>query len=471
MRKLCFMLIAVLVLFCAGCGQASEPDGAVPDYNMFEDDNAPLNFNRYHALFIQEPDFDYPNTPFHYVPDSSFYDLAMDRINDIEKTYNCELEFTTTYGNGPNIYSFLRRSIFAGLDFGDYVYGSSSNYNFTSAVDGLYVPLTEVSDYIDVTDSEKYGTANLLECCMYKGVPCGVIPAAIPLKVSAACIEPIIIMNEHVIKVNNMTDPRDLLDSGSWTLDYFVEHMRDYYVADGDSKIYAMMTGNENWTVGFIGGYGCRFVFEENGDCVSVFKNPMLVNALSESIDGYHRNREYLRFGVGTIEDLYNGDVVMYNSITSEIEKVTKNVDDFGLVWFPRSSVIEDGQQVTYFSAIDTISITKSTQEPEVAAFILSKLLDPFPGYDSEGMKRSLFNTTFFDIRDVDIYLNLSKCSCFMYYAAGGYSAFSELFTIQTNVSPAELVSGKVDKLDKVIDEYIRDNYLGFVKQYIDTLS
>lgn len=468
MRKAFLVMSIMLLVFAAVTACSAAPETyEIPDFDVSDGSEIP-DFNGYSFVFVQEDCHDFPDSPFYYEPDSTFFDLLSVRIAQIESLYNCTLEFDASKGYGSNMYSLLRRCLASGLDFGDYGYGSSSNYNFTSAVDGLYLPMSYFSDYIDTTDSGKFGTPNLQECCMYKGVPHGVVPAALPLKLSASTI-PLWVVNEKLIHTFGMVDPRDVYESGNWTLDYFEEHMADYSVSDGTSVKYPLLTDVTAWTCGYLGAYGCRFVYDSNGKCESLFRNPVLVDALTRSIGSYHAHKDYI--GTTGLDGFYGDDGVLYDGLSREIEDIAKKVDEFGVVPFPRSELVKDGRQNTYFGAIDTLSITATSKEPEAAAFILNELLDPFPGYEANGIRDLLLKTTFFDVRDVEVYLNRYRSSCYNYHAVEGHSRFSVLFTIQRNVSPNELIQKNESCLDSIIEEYIMDNYFGCLKQYWDSME
>jgi len=468
-KAICFILLISLFATCVACSNANEEIFDVPDYNDTLTVEKAIDMNGYECIFLQENNYNEENTPLMYLTDSLYYDLMIQRVKDVETKYNCKITFDASHSAGANMQAYILRCFNGGIVAFDMYYGGNSNVNSAMAFDGYFYPLNELSDYIDLSDSSKYGGANLLECCMADGIPYGVVPVALPQKAAQACIEPIFTINEGLITSKGFTDPRDLYEQKTWTWDALDRVTDEYYISEGDTVIHSFATNEENYLVGFIGGCGMKIVYEMGDNLVAGYLEPQVSVALDKARTFRTEHKEQIRFpSISLNQILVEGSAVMTLNISIDINNIAKEMDNFGIVPFPvDGTTTQNGEETTFYSSIDTISINRMVEEPEFDAMILSALLDPINGYSESEMADFLYTTMFYDMRDVQIFMNLTKNSQFNYYAKNGYGIISSLMTLYKENTGTEVIEAIRNQFKDVINDCIAPNYYGYVKDHI----
>jgi hypothetical protein len=110
-------------------------------------------------------------------------------------------------------------------------------------------------------------------------------------------------------------------------------------------------------------------------------------------------------------------------------------------------------------AAMEAVGILSNAEEPEYAAHIINKLLDPFEEYkDKEGLKK-YYETLFHDPRDIDVYFDIDKYSSHAYFPVGGYDFATAAANNILKKTPAEIIQTYAPAFDKIIEKYIAPNY------------
>ncbi|MDF2685139.1 MAG: hypothetical protein K0S55_320, partial [Clostridia bacterium] len=139
---------------------------------------------------------------------------------------------------------------------------------------------------------------------------------------------------------------------------------------------------------------------------------------------------------------------------------IAKAVTDFGILPFPCGPDIEKGNQVTYYSSIQSLSIITTTPEPENTAKLINKLLEPFEGYETEEKRNEiLYKSMFFNEDDVKYFVEIPMHTIYQYYVVEGYD-FMEKIAAQFRTQDASKILGQLSgTMDVIVKDYIEPNY------------
>ena len=184
------LLLCIMMSFVACAGTAEEE--IVPDYST---DLEEITFMGADFKFMQKNDEhstgeDY----FGYVVNTEFADLALQRVKEVGAKYDVNIIIET----GKDVGSTVQNETYAGLVSADAVQTSGGGLAGILRAGMLY-DLTDLSDYIDYTNSEKWGNVENLKPLFWDGALFGVIPAAWPMLKFRSMDGPVIV-NEDIIR-------------------------------------------------------------------------------------------------------------------------------------------------------------------------------------------------------------------------------------------------------------------------------
>ena len=95
-----------------------------------------------------------------YELDTTFGDLAVKRLKDIQSDYNCVIN-TKYVNNGVSCRAFVATSA-SGVFMCDVISGTSDMWADVARI-GMVIGMTELEKYIDFRNEEKWGYRNMLE--------------------------------------------------------------------------------------------------------------------------------------------------------------------------------------------------------------------------------------------------------------------------------------------------------------------
>lgn len=228
-----FLLISMMTSFAA-CATLKEEEIA-PEYSseLSETDFMGANFSFFLNNSHQSTGEDYLG----YLINTEFSDLAKERINEVEKTYNVEISIVTN----RDINQTIQNETYAGQVSADAVQTSSQGLAGSIRA-GFMHDLAALTDYLDYRDSEKWGNIETIKALCWDGGIFGVIPDAWPMLKYYSMDGPLIV-NEDIIRYLNQTDPREFVETNEWTWDKFEELMPVYnHVNDAGDEVTALFT-------------------------------------------------------------------------------------------------------------------------------------------------------------------------------------------------------------------------------------
>ena len=261
LKKIISLLILSCLLFATACSEA-------PQLLEFIDSNASAGTLDGLTLYFKAslgPQEKNDTTGYlGYTQNTNFADMAKARLEEVEKKLDVNIELSKECPNG-----FMEDVIYllasgggkldANIGMG---YGDFSMSNLHTAL----TPMSQVSQYIDIYDSAKWGAPERLEMFAWDGDIYGVIPNYWP-ELQFSSSDFVIVPNIDFIKSIGQTDPREFFEEGVWTLEKLEELIPIYAESSTDEKpIYGYSANNRHLYELLVQYYGADWAQQnENG--------------------------------------------------------------------------------------------------------------------------------------------------------------------------------------------------------------
>ncbi len=237
MRRTLMLFFALLMLFAVSCSTTSSSSG-----QFFDEDFHPAGKTvdlegfectiRFYDHYVPEE-----GDLFGYKTNTSFNDAVQKRISDIETDFNCDI--IPSNAAGADIEDAILITIASGERFYDII--MSSGWTLRPRIEsGLFEPLSQVSDIINYLDSEKWGNWRLLEQSVWDGEIYGVVPVQWPgMAVTGGWM---FAFNEKFAEALGQPDPREYIETDTWTRAKLGEMMLTYTTNDLGYPLKALLT-------------------------------------------------------------------------------------------------------------------------------------------------------------------------------------------------------------------------------------
>ena len=229
MRDFIKIIAIILLLAFAFCACSTEETETVPVYD--NDIGAERDMNGQVIRWGFGKSLNDEENVFGFIPGTAFADMALERQKEIEKTYNCSIVMTY-----KDLVSNLDDNLYATMS-GDSIYDILNNesiklINHIRA--GYILPL---SGLLDITNTEKWGTPNMLLSLVWNNDLYGVLPYAWP-ELMYSSFGYLIAVNENLVSQFGLGDPREYVEKNEWTWDKFEEVLHDYTRTEGERTVY-----------------------------------------------------------------------------------------------------------------------------------------------------------------------------------------------------------------------------------------
>lgn len=400
-------------------------------------------------------------------------DHATQRIADVEKALDCKIN-AIYMSNFNSAFTFGMSVGTAPCDI--MFVPSMSYYSWMKA--GYLSSISSLGDYIDYTDSEKWGTPMLLECLCYKDDLYGLLPAAWPDLVYSSFGYPLV-ASMNLISAVAGDDPRELYEQGLWTWETFSEQIQKCTVVEG--------TETKIWGLGGHTPYLSEMFFRSNGVSLTRIKDKLSF-ACGYYEPGSFNAIEYvrtLRSGdlshtydptndvLGVVNNFCDG-LVCYSFnpaqyIYGTFGTISKEVENFAILRTPAGPDVDPGYTGGVYHAMNyTISFPSITDNIDAAAMAVDAIFEPFDEYPSfDAIKEYMTHNNFFDKRDAEAFFDICLNSSYNYfYTAGGGARSIPENAPSSEKSAAELIDGYRNIMDEMFATSIGDTLNGYVAMF-----
>lgn len=458
-----FRLLAVLLLTAAVCVSCSGENNSLADF-IGEEEKVDLDgFTMTYALCAATiyGDVDAKNA-LGFADGTIFYDLALNRIDDVEKALGCKIKLVYAE-DGADVKEFNTRTL-SGVFYCD-VIQSTSEWLIESAKIGGLIGISDLED-INLSDSDKWGSPQLLESMCWNDDCYAVAPMSYPELCYTTFGYPIV-FSPIIVSSLGLTDPREYYENGEWTWDTFKQCLKDYTVKDGSEyKYYGMAVHAPYFAEMFIRSNGSALVEYDKtkGKYVCGFYDAAGIKAVKEANNIYMNEYADCFDKANTVPEavaktFVEGKAVMCAVDTEHLyglnAKISMSSSDFGMLPFPTGPDVEPGYVFSVHEALRyATSFSVLGSEPDACAKIIDALYEPLPGFETkDAIITYMMHNYFFDIRDAELFFKMFDNTYYNYFHWATRSFAEDTVTKEKSVS--ETMTSLSDKMQDIIDEYI----------------
>ena len=460
---LILLMTAVLIILFACSAKEHEE---VPEYDTDFDasDLGGLSIQWGFSMTVYTEDTD---NVFGFIPGTVFADTANERKKQVENDLNCKISVFND-SNSSVIRDRLNAAIVSGAHLYDIATADSSamsSFARTGALTGL-------SSLLDVQNTDKWGTPNMLMPVLWKTDLYGVVPFAWP-NLLYSFAGHVIAVNENMISRLGETDPREYAEALTWTWDKFEECLQRYTYQESDRTVYAFQSHPAYFAMNMFLSNGVSMLAFQDGKVVNGLYTDAGKEALERSQSIYLYNcRDYIHPSDTTAsgELLANGECVMisqgHGGMIQTSGSIMYVVDNVGILPFPQGPKATPGVYPSYYQQIPYItSIPITANDAEAAASVLRVMYEPFEGLETKDDIANYMNKEiFFDDRDAYIFINMVEHTEYNYFWEGGRSGVESTLSSKNPVST--VLESYESNYEKLVEEYIYPQYLGRLAVY-----
>jgi len=464
MKKLIRTLaLALAFVFVLSACQGASPE-IIPEYKV---DTSSVDLDGFELKWgFAKSNSDNDDNIFGYIPGTSFADLATERLNTIQTELNCKIEME--YKGFGTVSNNMVSSIMSGSPYYDIT--TNESYATLHHVRGGY--FTPLSGLLDLADTDKYGTPNMLQSVIYKDDVYSVVPNALPdlLYTSFGCP---IVVNESLIAQYGHEDPRDFVENGTWTWDKFEECLQAFTTVDGEKTIFGISSHTPYYSMLMFLSNGVTFTeFTDDGIMCGIY-TPEGITAM-ERAQNIKNNTCSDCFNpvdstAGVVDSFKNGECVLLVTGSSAIIGTTTSImyemDNVGIIPFPQGPDATPGVYTSYHETLlFTTGIPINAQDSEAAATVLDMMFEPFEGYETkEDIIEYLADQVFFDVRDAQVFYNMLQNTEYTYQNDGARAAIEGVMGTK---SVTEVLEGLEEVYAELLEKNMKPHYEGRLAVY-----
>ena len=415
----------------------------------------------------ENSDDDMPSL-FEHPENTAMYDAIKTRLSDLEDKYNCSIDIVS-HGYGKEMIAYMTTLASTGDSTIDIIFGNNSNIMGNLAVGGILYPLTELQQYIDYENSEKFGSAGLLEVAMINGVPHAVQPVQWPGFTKNFAFY--ITYNRDLFGQYAMTDLHEYYENETWTFETFENLFASYEkVADEELDFAYIQRGF--FTFSSMLANGVKFCDYDGYEFYNDFDSDKTYNAIDWSLNLYSRYKDIISFqdyAYGHEEFCEEKMMILPANAKAITQYVNYEANfNFGVMPFPCGPDAVYGEWASFIENLRGFGISYFSDIPEASAIILNDLFDPFEEVSSgsdltEYYREQIFLTDL----DTEIFLETGK-NIRSLYGAHNSAFFNFMSDIKGATSVAQLIQQHEGPIDALITEHIRPNYENYLYEHLE---
>ena len=462
MKKFLSLMLSVLMCFgiLTACGVKTD------SLNEGQDDDTVYEDYGEEAFLIGTTNQDI--NPFGYKTDSFLADEAIKRLTDVGERHNCTIGFN--YLGTEDVYKNALMGNLATMDNAfDFIY-APSHLTRAFALAGGIVPLSDVSEVIDIYDFEKWGEFNVQEMMMADGVLYGLFPSSWMEKWPAFCY--LLVTNNKIMKNFGAPDVRELIETGEWSRDTLEQLIKDCSDKTLATPIYSIAACVKHMLRASILANGCNMIIENaDGKTMAGWDTPEAVEAMTwlqtlikdnqENFYGNAVNRPNEDDWGFTVPFVNNEAAMLLTSVSLVLDTIIYEIEDFSIAPWPNGPSGTYGEWSGHYEGSNHTSIPVFTKDPLMAATLINEIFEPLDTYPSYNAILEYYRTkVFYDPRDADIMLAVGKSAQFCYWTEGGDDMLNGMTTIFLTQAPSANIKANIGKMSKVLEEQITPNYL-----------
>lgn len=338
----------------------------------------------------------------------------------------------------------------------DIYYGASYDH-FLWCRAGMLHDFRE-NDVIDISDEEKWGTARRRKVLTYKGFVYGILPQT-PVGIDDST--GIILVNDSMIKSFGQPTPKELLEDGNWTFDYFKNYVESVSDMNDTLPVYGMTVARDQLhilplTAVFANG-SAVLNLSDNGEYEFILgKDPKALTALNWARDVYQTeviandnyNDTFSGFFSNEMSSMYLG--------TSGVG--TANLDGFPLrelsegfsfICFPYGPDAEYGVTNSTFYVASMDYAIPISSDPHDMGLILDKFCENrYSPEELEEKKQNFIEQYFHFPEDYEFVYNISTTSEYVHFLTDLHDVHGDIQETLESIVKGD--RGTVESIEKI---------------------
>ncbi len=398
-------------------------------------------------------------------------DALWKRIHDVEEKLGVVIELSNDGDYDFEEY-FITTTASGSCDT-DLIFRYGGNSLWFIAEAGVLHPITNFPDYIDLSDTEKYGTPGILEASMHNGIPYAVQPMYWPGLQGIECF--FIAYNSDDFAANGLTDLHEYYENKTWTWDTFknvLDTAATTISREGDLIFEAH------------GGYLMNTLFMSNGFDYVTFVDgvPTFDLTPKEALDSIDYLRELSLFGDKinidadrwTCTAFVNGNALTTLATAQAVTTgtVAYNSDfAYKIMPFPCGPNVEYGKWMQSVTRIYGFAIPLGAGDPDCVAHVINELCEPMEefGGSKEGLKQYYRDNIFSSDLDVEIFFSVENNVRYDYDDAGLINEYTAIIAENINkASASELIEKNSNIVKNIYTKYIEPNLTGYLIEHMN---
>lgn len=457
-----FCLICILFSFTACSASKTSSDGKTAFNDLQDDDLDLMGYTILLGMGQGEDDI------FWYAPNTLSYDAADKRMKDLKDKYNCNFETEVSPIDQNVLISNMVKAIATGKKTYDMVGVTEMDTIIDFSSKGYLLPLDDF-DVLDIHNTSLYGPANITETAVFQGRPYMLTDYTHPFRQLVA--QRFLTFNTDLLALYGDIDLRSVYENKQWTWSTFEKYVSEYTVREENKTKTFALGGNLHIFVGLaIQSNGFEMaVKSEDGTYSSGLQSPQCIDAVnwvqklrSDYKDSFIFDKYLPACGL-------NGDCFMYCTQLSDIlGSVQYHVENYGIIPFPC------GPSGTYGKMAEDpetygIGIGAYSDEADAIAAVLRAFCEPFEEVPTLEDALALYDNMFFDSRDIQILVELTKYSRAFWWGGRGLAYLQNEVADSKNAgkSAVELIAKVERKTQEAIETYIVPN-AAYVEEYFN---
>lgn len=395
------------------------------------------------------------------------YDILMDRIDSIEKELNVNIE--AVIDESKVNMDAIKSKMMSGTPGHDLITtGDVSEF----AVSKLVYPLSDLTDYIDLNDSFKFGPKTAQEGSMYNGKVYALSPVQWP------GFEPmgahLIAYNRDLFRTYGLTDLHEYYENEVWTYDTFEkEFFEKVDIKDSEGNpIKLFLTHESNLYQALIHSNQVKFIKKrDDGTLAADPYSGSFVNAMvwgEKLVDTYRKKINFEdTFDIESYRYGYNLTALTYTAAFTTGNIAYNDLGNFesGIMPFPCGPDATYGEWTSCVVHIYGFMIPITSVNVEATATVLNKLAEPFEEFGGQaGLLDYYKSNIFMNDLDAEIYVEVSKNTSYTYSNVADQSGAKVRQQFQDALyESTETMSYAMEKyrnkLTELIEEWMIPNY------------
>ncbi len=429
------------------------------------------------TIYFESAQYDPAETIFVYDKNTLQGEALLKRIDDIEKEINVNIGFNTQY-----THITYQTAAMSGNVNADAITFGYMNAMLVMANGGFLHPITDFPEYIDLSDTDKYGTAPVLEAAMIDSVPYAVQPCYWPGYQSLDCY--ILTYNKDLTIPNGIPDFHEFWENETWTWEtYEKEFLERAKVERSDGYLYAMSMVPIQYFSSLFYSNDVQLV-RKNAAGENVV-NPYPDEFVHAYETGLHWATTYkdticFESGVASIDNFMNEMSMVGLAFASQVTTGAVAYDakfNYGLMPFPCGPDATYGIWGQYMDRISGLGIAKTSEEPAIAAHTLSLLYEPFEEFGGENGLYDYYNTNIFLTEtDTEIFFKLMENVRYDYTfwerSDVGRQVHSDFGTaIKQGIGVSEAMQRHRNTIEEMAYDFVLPNYDYMYENYYSKLE